>query len=116
MRIAAHNNANTESYFPEIVGLNRGYPRVADFVRHLGDCRVERISIPHDCADGFLAAYWRRPDAYLDPDVRAAISAFAPLEEDVLARGVARLEGDLEARVWEEPVGHIRQLESLDVF
>lgn len=105
----------TEAYFPEIVELNRGYPPVADLVAHLGDCRVDRIAVPHDCVDGFLAAYWRRPEAYLDPNVRAGISGFALLDHDVVARGLARLKGDLESGAWEERFGHIRQLETLDV-
>ena len=37
------------------------------------------MPIPHDCRDGFLMAYWRRPAAYLDPVVRANISVFALL-------------------------------------
>jgi SAM-dependent methyltransferase len=106
----------TDAYFPEIVERDRGRcPSVADLVRHLGDCRVDRIEIPHDCADGFLASYWRRPEAYLDPTVRAGISGFALLDPDVVTRGVARLKADLESRAWEERFGHIRQLEALDV-
>jgi SAM-dependent methyltransferase len=106
----------TDAYFPEIVELDGGRcPSVADLVRHVGDCRVDRIAIPHDCVDGFLAAYWRRPEAYLDPRVRAGISGFALLDQDVVTRGVARLKADLESGVWEERFGHIRRLEALDV-
>lgn len=106
----------TEAYFPEIVELDRGRcPPIADLVRHLGNCRVDRIAIPHDCVDGFLAAYWRRPEAYLDPNVRAGISAIALLDDDVVTRGIARLKDDLESGAWEERFGHIRQLEALDV-
>ena len=32
----------------------------------LGGGRIEPVPIPHDCRDGFLHAYWRRPRAYLD--------------------------------------------------
>src|SRR5262245_57795773 len=106
----------TEVYFPEIVELDRGRcPSVADLVRYVGGCRVERIAIPHDCADGFLAAFWRRPEAYLDPRVRAGISGFARLDQDVVAHGIARLKADLESGAWEERFGHIRSLDSLDV-
>ena len=28
---------------------------------------VERIPTPGDCADGFFEAFWRRPEALLDP-------------------------------------------------
>lgn len=106
----------TESYFPEIIGLDRGRsPSVDDIVECLGDCTVTHIAIPHDCIDGFLAAFWRRPEAYLDPRVRAGMSGFALLDQDVVARGVARLKSDLESGAWERRFGHITSLEALDV-
>jgi SAM-dependent methyltransferase len=105
----------TEAYFPEIVGLDRGRsPSHDDVVRYLGPCSVEHIPVPHDCVDGFLAAYWRRPEAYLDPTVRAGISCF-PLLDDVVARGVARLGADLRSGAWDERFGHLRELDTLDV-
>jgi SAM-dependent methyltransferase len=106
----------TESYFPEIIGLDRGRcPSVDEIVEYLGDCRVDRIAIPHDCTDGFLAAFWRRPEAYLDPSVRAGMSGFALLDQDLVNRGVARLRSDLESGAWERRFGHIRSLDALDV-
>lgn len=106
----------TEAYFPEIAELDRGRcPSISEIVRHLGECRVDRIAIPHDCVDGFLAAYWRRPEAYLDPNVRAGISGFALLDQDVVTRGVAHLQADLESGAWEQRFGHIRRLDALDV-
>jgi SAM-dependent methyltransferase len=106
----------TNAYFPEFVDLDRGRcPSVADLVHHLGDCRVDRIAIPHDCADGFLAAYWRRPEAYLDPQVRAGMSGFALLDQHVVTRGVARLKADLESGAWEQRFGNLRRLDALDV-
>jgi len=112
-----HNFWLTDAYFPEIVELDRGRcPSVADIVGQLGDCRVDRIAIPYDCVDGFLAAYWRRPEAYLDPTVRAGISAFAILDSAVVIRGVAHLRADLESGEWERRFGHIRRLEALDVY
>src|SRR5262249_37390455 len=44
--------------------------------RILAPLDVETVPIPHDCVDGFLGAYWRRPEAYLDPAVRGAMSTF----------------------------------------
>jgi SAM-dependent methyltransferase len=106
----------TESYFPEIVGLvQRQCPSVDDIVEYLGDCSVNHVAIPHDCVDGFLAAFWRRPAAYLDPCVRVGMSGFALLDQDVVDRGVARLKSDLESGEWERHFGHIRSLEALDV-
>lgn len=107
----------TDAYFPEIIELDRGRcPSVADLGRHLGDCTVERVAVPHDCIDGFLAAYWRRPEVYLDPNVRAGMSSFTVLDDDVVTRGIARLQADLESGAWEKRFGHVRQLEALDVF
>ena len=45
----------------------------------LGPIDVRPLPVPHDCADGFLGAYWRRPHAYLDAGVRGAISTFSKL-------------------------------------
>src|SRR5262249_5997 len=66
-----------EDYFPEIVDIDRKiFPTIEDYGRALGRVGVQSFPIPHDCVDGFLGAYWRRPHAYLDASVRAAISAF----------------------------------------
>jgi SAM-dependent methyltransferase len=106
----------TESYFPEIVELDRRRcPSVDEVVEYLGGCDVHHVTIPHDCVDGFLAAFWRRPEAYLDARVRAGMSGFALLDQDVVARGVARLRSDLESDEWDRRFGHIRSLDALDV-
>jgi len=105
----------TEVYFPEIAELDRGRcPSVAEIAAELGPCRVETVAIPHDCADGFLAAYWRRPEAYLDPAVRAGMSGFARLDREVMASGVARLAADLQSGAWEHRFGRLRSLDALD--
>ncbi|HEX6654000.1 MAG TPA: class I SAM-dependent methyltransferase, partial [Thermoleophilaceae bacterium] len=57
----------------------RGF-RLEHTAEALGGARIEPVPIPHDCVDGFLHAYWRRPHAYLDPQVRAGISVFALME------------------------------------
>ena len=51
--------------------------------------------MPHDCIDGFLYSYWRRPHAYLDPAVRRAMSSFHALG-DVSAE-LERLAADLDS-------------------
>jgi hypothetical protein len=106
----------THAYFPEIIELDqRRYPSVAEVVGQVGNCKVEHVAIPHDCVDGFLAAFWRRPEAYLDPRVRAGMSGFALVDQGAVARGVARLQADLESGAWEQRFGHIRSLDALDV-
>jgi SAM-dependent methyltransferase len=67
----------------------------------LGATRAEVVPIPHDCRDGFLMAYWRRPEAYLDPAVRANISVFALLPPAEVDAMVAALRADLRSGAWE---------------
>jgi SAM-dependent methyltransferase len=105
----------TKTYFPEIGELDRKRsPSVAELAGALGDCTIDRIAVPYDCADGFLAAFWRRPEAYLDSNLRAAMSGFALLDENVVARGIARLKSDLESGVWDRNYGYLRSLDALD--
>src|ERR1700722_24487 len=66
--------------------------RLADL---LGGARIEPVPVPHDCRDGFGIAYWRRPEAYLDPVVRAGMSLLAQPGDAVLAGGLRRLAADL---------------------
>jgi len=49
---------------------------VARFTELPGAVTIRPVPIPHDCIDGFAGAYWRRPEAYLNPDVRAGMSLF----------------------------------------
>jgi len=83
--------------------------------RHLGVTRVETVKIPHDCRDGFLSAYWRRPSAYLDPAVRAGISVFRLLPEADVEDAVARLRVDLESGDWERRHANLYELDEIDL-
>jgi hypothetical protein len=65
--------------------------------------------------DGFAAAYWRRPQADLDPAVRAGISMLAKTGEDALRAGLTRLADDLRTRRWHDNHADLLQLDSLDV-
>jgi SAM-dependent methyltransferase len=67
----------------------------------LGVTREEVVPIPHDCSDGFLLAYWRRPEAYLDATVRANISVFALLPAAEVDAMLAALRADLDSGAWE---------------
>ena len=80
----------------------------------LGGGRIEPVPIPHDCRDGFMHAYWRRPRAYLDPRVRAGISVFRLLEPAEVADG-RPLAADLDSGEWERRNGELLELEELDL-
>jgi SAM-dependent methyltransferase len=103
-----------EDYFPEIAEIDRGIcPPIATFREALGDIEVHPLPVPHDCLDGFLGAYWRRPQAYLDAGVRSAISAFTKLTD--VQSGLARLRGDLENGTWERRYGHLLHQSAYDL-
>ena len=43
-------------------------PPLETVTRLIGpDAAVTPVPVPHDCTDGFFGAFWRRPEAYLDP-------------------------------------------------
>jgi len=104
-----------DDYFPGLAGKTTSrYPRLTEFGA-LGNVTVEPIPVPADCTDGFTAAYWRRPDAYLDEAVRANMSTFALLDERVIGDGVGRLAEDLADRSWHRRYASLLTLPQLDV-
>jgi SAM-dependent methyltransferase len=106
----------TAEYIPEIIELDQPrFSPVAALEGSLGAIRQIPVPIPHDCQDGFLGAFWRRPEAYLDPDVRNGISAFAQMAPEHVRRGLARLADDLRSGRWEARHGALRGRDSLDV-
>ena len=86
--------------------------RVAAQLEH---AMVLPLPVPHDCTDGFFAAYWRRPAAYLDPEIRASISGLALMDPEVLARAIARLGADLTRGGWRRRYHELLDLEELDL-
>ena len=86
-----------------------------EIAAHLGARRVDPVPIPHDCRDGFLAAYWRRPQAYLDPRVRAGISVFRLLPPADVETAVERLRADLESGEWARRNAAVLDREAMDL-
>jgi hypothetical protein len=103
-------------YFPEINVLDRKTMPVIDaLLDELPGARVVPLLVPADCTDGFLGAYWRRPEAYLDPVVRAGISGFSRIGSGAVERGIARLGRELENGEWDRKYGELRSLSELDI-
>jgi SAM-dependent methyltransferase len=91
------------------------FPSIARLQALLGPGSVvEALPVPHDCSDGFYGAFWRRPEAYLDPLVRAGISNLHRLE-DRLGPGLAELAADLTSGAWRERHADLLALCELDV-
>jgi SAM-dependent methyltransferase len=104
-------------YLPEIAVLDRvRFPLVETITRALGgEARVEPVPIAHDCRDGFLGGYWRRPERYLDPDAKAGISPFAELDRELVDAALARLHADLDSGAWHERHRDLLALDELDL-
>lgn len=103
----------TRDYFPEIHEWDKRQFPTLDLLQHwLGPLSSAAVPIPADCTDGFLAAYWRRPWAYLDSRVRAGMSTFAKISR--LEEGLLQLRADLESGAWERSHGHLLSLGTLD--
>ena len=101
-------------YFPELVTLDEGkMPGMADFEGWLGPVEIASVAVPHDCTDGFLGAYWRRPAAYLDPKIRAAISCFWAM--DNISAALERLESDLDSGAWAQRYSQLLDLDEYDL-
>ena len=66
----------TRDYLPEFAHLSQGVPTLTERAAAIG-ARLEAMPVPWDCAHGFFHAYWRRPRAYLRPEVRRASSVWA---------------------------------------
>ena len=105
----------TAVYFPFIEEADRRiFPRRELFEDALGPCRFLPVPIPRDCVDGFLDAYWSRPESYLEAEVRAGISGFQLGPEDAIRDGVERLARDLKDGSWDARFGALRKQETFD--
>lgn len=100
-----------DDYLPELVtmGLNRRAPTAAEVAAELGGRTEVRVfPVPADFRESSAGAFWSRPEALLDPEVRAGLSIFRLLEPDVVQRAVDRLTVDLARGLWDERHGHLR--------
>jgi SAM-dependent methyltransferase len=88
-------------YLPELRAVERArFPSLSDVIDAIDAEEVLEFPIPHDFADGYQPAFWRRPEAYLDPRIRAASSTFATLPHHVVEPAMRRLEADLASGAW----------------
>jgi hypothetical protein len=105
---ALHEFWNVD-YFPEVVATEkRRYPDMRWVTSILENCDVQKIPIPLDCIDGFQEAFYGRPEAFLDPEVRKAQSAWGFLSEAQQETTVRSLANDLRRGVWDRKFGHLR--------
>ena len=100
-------------YLPELAALDEAQmPSMSDYERWLGSIRVTPVLVPHDCRDGFLYAYWRRPAAYLDPYIRSGSSSFWVIAD--VETGLQRLRWDLDTGEWQRRYADLLALDEYD--
>lgn len=101
-------------YFPAIQALDEStMPAIQDVAASIAADHVVPIPIPHDCIDGFLGAYWRQPDRYLDATVRASMSVFPRIGD--ATRELERLRADLASGAWHRQYGPLLERDALDL-
>src|SRR5205823_12274089 len=107
-------------YFPGI--FQAGYqifPPIEDVKSMLAGATGLKVTdlafpLPPNLNDAFLAACWRRPELYLQPEVRAGMSGFMLANQDEVAEGLERLSKDLKDGAWQHKYGQVLTLESFD--
>ncbi len=99
-------------YLPK---LNYSLPSMKQVLDVLPAATVQPLMVPSDCTDRMFAALWARPEQHLDPDVRAATSAWHQVGEAAATRALRKLRLDLASGRWDERYGHLRTTPAWDV-
>lgn len=106
--------ASAPAHLYDRLGAGTGRLTLAERAAAIG-ARLEPVPIPWDCADGFFHAYWRRPERYLEADVRRAVSVWARVGPAAEQRAVRALRADLESGRWHDRNHAILGLDAADL-
>lgn len=96
-------------YFPsaKALGVTRT-PRLQAIAALLGGTiKVAPVPIAGDCWDGFEGAYWRRPQAILDPAVWRGISLLSLISDRDRRQRMWDLAADLDSGRWHRMFGYL---------
>lgn len=101
-------------YIPEVVAVEEArFPAVARVIDALAQgsvkVRVAVVPVPRDCTDGFGEAFYARPEAFLNPEIRASTSGLVLTSPGAVQRGLDRLEKDLASGAWDQRYGYLRE-------
>jgi SAM-dependent methyltransferase len=80
-----------------------------------GVVSISPVPVPHDCVDGFAGAYWRRPEAYLDPRIRAGMSLFTQTTDPAVNEQLAVLRDELRSGEWHRRNGQLLNRTTFDL-
>ncbi len=105
-----------DEYLPEVGDSTRRCgPAADDIAAAIGATTSVPLPVPRDMEDGVLGAYWCRPEAYLDPAVRANASGLALADPAVVARAMVSLEADVAGGAWYRRHADLMARESVDL-
>jgi SAM-dependent methyltransferase len=76
---------------------------------------VTTVPIPGDCQDGFAHAFWKRPEALLDPGFNGPMAVFGRLPPAAVRDGLTRLRADLATGAWQRRNRELGELDALDL-
>ena len=103
-------------YLPEVRAHTLQCRPSADVIADaIGATECVELPVSRDLRDGVLGAHWSRPEAYLDPTVRANNSGTALADPGSVARGIAALEADLASGAWHDRHADLLERESIDL-
>ena len=98
--VFAKNFWLVRDYLPEIAERESTLTTLHQIAAEFQSPAVHILPVPSTCSDGFLGAFWCRPQAYLDHKVRGATSAFALLDTSTVNTTMQRLQDDLASGLW----------------
>jgi SAM-dependent methyltransferase len=102
-------------YFPRLIEIDRKiFPGKHEFEAAWGELNWQNVPVPADCQDGFLAAYWARPQLYLNAAIRAAMSSFGKLARPEIDAGLSALAEALRSGAWQARHQSLLSLPELD--
>jgi SAM-dependent methyltransferase len=98
-------------YAPELIAVEKQrYPKIGFVTEALGGkAEVIPVPVPFNCIDGFQEAFFGRPEAFLEKEVRMAQSAWGFLSAEEEEAIVDKLAYDLQSGAWDQKYGHYRQ-------
>jgi SAM-dependent methyltransferase len=99
-------------YFPDLIEVEKARYATVNFISEClgGNCEVVKVPVPLDCTDGFQEAFYGRPEAFLQKEVRKAQSAWGFLPDGVEEQLVQNLAADLTSGEWDKKYGHHRTM------
>ncbi len=97
-------------YAPELIAAERlRYPPIEYICAVLGGVTtVTPVPVPFDCVDSFTEAFYGRPEAFLQPEVRRSQSAWGFVDSRTEDRSVEKLRSDLASGAWDRKYGALR--------